>query len=67
MLDSNYYTLKGYKLRSDTIITEGMEDYLEMIYRKSIDNNDVKINELATLLNVKPSSVSKMVLYQESL
>lgn len=61
MLDSNYYTLRGYKLRSDTIITEGMEDYLEMIYRKSIDNKDVKINELASLLNVKPSSVSKMV------
>ena len=61
MLDSNYYTLKGYKLRSDTIITEGMEDYLEIIYRHSIDKKEIKINEIASLLNVKPSSVSKMV------
>ena len=26
-----YYTLKGYKLRSNNKITEAMEDYIEMI------------------------------------
>lgn len=60
-MNSNYYTLKGYKLRSNIIITDAMEDYLEMIYRKCINNKDIKIKELAMLLNVKPSSVSKMV------
>ena len=57
---SNYYTLKGYKLRSDTIITEAMEDYIEMIYRHSRSKKEIQIKDLANLLNVKPSSVSKM-------
>lgn len=58
---SNFYTLKGYKLRSNNVITEAMEDYLEMIYRKTTDKKEIKINELSKLLNVKPSSVSKMI------
>lgn len=37
-----------------------MEDYVEMIYRKTVDNNKITIKELAECLNVKPSSVSKM-------
>ena len=37
-----------------------MEDYIEMIYRKTINNNEITIKELAECLNVKPSSVSKM-------
>lgn len=57
---SEFYTLKGYKLKSDNNITEAMEDYVEMIYRKTIDNNKITIKELAECLNVKPSSVSKM-------
>lgn len=57
---SEFYTLKGYKLKSDNNITEAMEDYVEMIYRKTIDNNKITIKELAHCLNVKPSSVSKM-------
>lgn len=58
---SNFYTLKGYKLRSNNTITEAMEDYLEMIYRKTTNKKEIKINELSKLLNVKPSSVSKMI------
>lgn len=37
-----------------------MEDYIEMICRKTSDNNKITIKELAECLNVKPSSVSKM-------
>ncbi|WP_250278519.1 metal-dependent transcriptional regulator [[Clostridium] colinum] len=36
-----------------------MEDYIEMIYRTNKEY--VKITELASLLNIKASSVSKMI------
>lgn len=40
-MNSNYYTLRGYKLKNKKIITESMEDYIEMIYRNEL--NDKKI------------------------
>ena len=57
---SEFYTLKGYKLKSDNIITEAMEDYIEMIYRKTLDSCCISIKDLSYFLNVRPSSVSKM-------
>ena len=30
---SEFYTLTGYKLKNHYLLTESMEDYLEMIYR----------------------------------
>lgn len=36
-----------------------MEDYIEMIYRKT-KNKDITVKDLAKYLNVLPSSVSKM-------
>ena len=36
-----------------------MEDYIEMIYRTNKEN--IKITELTSLLNIKASSVSKMI------
>jgi len=59
-IKSEFYTLKGYKLKENNNITEAMEDYLEMIYRNTKKNQSTKVNELAKKLNVKPSSVSKM-------
>jgi Mn-dependent transcriptional regulator len=38
-----------------------MEDYLEMIYRLSIQNGFTRIHELARALNVQPPSATKMV------
>ncbi|WP_349667964.1 metal-dependent transcriptional regulator [Lacrimispora sp.] len=58
--NDNFYTLKGYSLLEHTKITSSMEDYLEMIYRLSQDNQPVRIKELAECLHVKPSSASKM-------
>lgn len=55
-----FYTLKGYKLKEKNSITEAMEDYLEMIYRYKDDTISVK--DLSIKLNVKPSSVSKMII-----
>ena len=42
-------------------VTATMEDYIEMIYRISLENGYVRIYELSKMLNVKPSSVTKMV------
>lgn len=53
-----FYTLKGYKLKENNVVTEAMEDYLEMIYRMK---DDISVKKLSDSLNVKPSSVSKMI------
>lgn len=58
---SEFYTLKGYRLKNKQHLTESMEDYLEMIYRSTIVNNNIHTKDLAIKLNVKPSSVSKMI------
>ena len=56
-----FYTQKGYQLRNQQPITGAMEDYLEMICRQAKNEGYVRINFLAGLLNVRPSSASKMV------
>lgn len=58
---SDFYTLKGYQLNENTQITSSMEDYLEMICRILKKQDIVRINELAGMLHVRPSSASKMV------
>lgn len=54
---SEFYTLTGYKLKNHYMLTAAMEDYLEMIYR---NEGVITVKNLSTLLNVRPSSVSKM-------
>ena len=56
-----FYTLKGYQLQNGGDITESMEDYLEMIGRCMEEHGYVRVGALADKLNVRPSSVSKMV------
>ena len=58
---NQFYTLKGYALLEEKLITSSMEDYLEMIYRIHLSGEAVRIGALAESLNVKPSSASKMV------
>lgn len=60
MEEEKYYTLAGYKRKNKLIITESMEDYIEMIYRNTKEKGEVTVKELSNLLNVRPSSVSKM-------
>lgn len=43
------------------LLTASMEDYLEMIKRICIDNKYIRINQLASKLNVSPSSASKTI------
>lgn len=64
MIDKNkFYTFRGYQLLNDknNLLTPSMEDYLEMIYRICIDEDYIRINELAQKLNVRPSSTTKIV------
>ncbi len=56
-----YYTLKGYKLRNHNKITESMEDYIEMIYKNTLDSSEISIKDISNLLNVKYSSTSNML------
>jgi len=60
---NGFYTVRGYQLmnQGDNLLTSGMEDYLEMIYRNMQTEGYMRINILSRLLNVKPSSASKMV------
>jgi Mn-dependent DtxR family transcriptional regulator len=62
-MDNEFYTVRGYELKSyhEKSITSAMEDYMEMIYRHSLKEDYIRINQLSKLLNVKNSSASKMV------
>lgn len=59
--ETEFYTLKGYRLHDGGAITDAMEDYLEMICRCAAQEGVVRINHLAQQLHVRPSSASKMV------
>lgn len=63
MNDKEFHTVRGYQLlkKNNRMLTSAMEDYLEMIYRNSLQEGYIRINRLAELLNVKASSASKMV------
>ncbi|MBU5257376.1 metal-dependent transcriptional regulator [Tissierella praeacuta] len=63
ILNSKFRTVRGYELNEygRTLLTPALEDYLEMIYRNSLEEPYIRINTLARLLNVKDSSASKMV------
>ena len=58
---SSFYTFKGYLLKDASNITSSMEDYLEMIYRIHSKGEVVRAGTVAQMLNVKPSSATKMI------
>lgn len=65
MMNENreFHTVRGYQLleQEKRVLTSSMEDYLEMIYRNSLEAGSMRINTLSELLNVRPSSTTKMV------
>ena len=65
--EPDFYTQKGYQMRSDKLVTSAMEDYLEMICRQARMEGYARINFLAHRLNVRPSSASKMVYHLRDL
>jgi len=58
---NDFYTFNEYMKKEDNSLTASMEDYLEMIYRLSINTGFTRIHELSDALNVQPPSATKMV------
>lgn len=56
-----YYTLRGYKIKNEEVLSSSMEDYIEMIYRISFSSDEIRVNELSEALNVQPPSTTKMI------
>ena len=63
MKRNEFRTVRGYELlnQNKKQLTSAMEDYLEMIYRNIGQEGYMRINTLSELLNVKPSSATRMV------
>lgn len=63
MPGNEFYTVRGYELlkQEKKLLTPSMEDYLEMIYRYTLEEGSIRINTLADLLNVQAPSASKTV------
>ena len=61
MTKNDFYTFNEYMKKEDNCLTASMEDYLEMIYRLSLNTGFTRIHELSNVLNVKPPSATKMV------
>lgn len=61
--NKNFYTVRGYEIlkKDKNLLTNSMEDYLEMIYRNSLISGYTRIKELSESLNIRPSSATKMV------
>ena len=61
--NNEFYTVRGYQLlkKNKKMLTSAMEDYLEMIYRNCLEEGYMRISTLSELLNVRPSSSTKMV------
>lgn len=61
MPPDEFHTVRGYQLIGDRSVTSAMEDYLEMIYRCTLEDQDIRISQIADLLHVKAPSVTIMV------
>ena len=59
----DFHTYRGYESINSkkNFLTPSMEDYLEMIYRCSKNEDFVRLNKIAQMLNVRDSSASKMM------
>ena len=58
---NNFHTFNEYMKKEENSLTASMEDYLEMIYRLSVNTGFTRIHELSNALNCKPPSATKMV------
>lgn len=61
MSQYEFFTFSEYIRKDQDLLTPSAEDYMEMIYRLSSSNGFTRVNDLASALNVQPSSVSKMI------
>lgn len=61
--NQDFYTVRGYEIlgKDKEVLSHSMEDYLEMIYRKSLEEGYTRINTIADSLNVQAPSATRMV------
>lgn len=61
--EEDFRTVRGYQLINQQVggLTPALEDYLEMAYRLCLQYSYARVNKLAELLHVRPSSASKMI------
>jgi Mn-dependent DtxR family transcriptional regulator len=57
----DFHTFSEYMKKEDNALTASMEDYLEMIYRLSLNTGFTRIHELSEALHIQPPSATKMV------
>ena len=55
----DYYTFNEYMKNNK--LTPSEEDYIEMIYRLTMENYRVQVKDISQKLNIKPPSVTKMI------
>lgn len=60
-MKDEFYTIKGYKIKNEEVLSSSMEDYIEMIFRLSEKSDEVRVNDLSQSLNVQPPSTTKMI------
>lgn len=60
-MKEEFYTLKGYKIKNEEVLSSSMEDYIEMIFRLSENSDRVRVNDVSQALNVQPPSTTKMI------
>lgn len=60
-MTKGFYTFNNYLKANTGLITASMEDYIEMIYRLSNETGFTRVGDLSKALNVKPSSITKMI------
>ncbi|MGG7144712.1 metal-dependent transcriptional regulator [Clostridium nigeriense] len=60
-MPKGFYTFNNYLKGNTSLITASMEDYIEMIYRLSSETGFTRVGDLSKALNVKPSSITKMI------
>jgi Mn-dependent DtxR family transcriptional regulator len=62
-IEAEFHTVRGYQMLNseNKLLTPSMEDYLEMLKRISNETDYIRVNQLATRLNVNPSSASKVI------
>lgn len=62
-MNKEFRTVRGYQMlhSEEKTLTSALEDYLEMIYRTCLEEGYARTNQLATRLNVRPSSTTKVV------
>lgn len=61
MNNNDFYTFSEYMKKDENTLTASMQDYLEMIYRLSMDSGFTRIHELSEALNIQPPSATRMV------